>query len=186
MQGSAPPAAVEPEQQEPDPEWEVVEAIAALRLQSEETQPVPPQRERPTEARAEHAERPRPRPENQRPDNRRPENRRPENQRPLFDEEEDRALWAAYRRGQNIPHPLPSEWRVYAVWAGSKHGRGVHAGPHPATWDAIVLRLEAGGYIYHLGSRLKRFETIDAAVARYLHEARRHTAPDPPTIFLWH
>ena len=79
----------------------------------------------------------------------------------------------------------PREVRYYAVWKvrGSDSTRGVWFGPHPECWDALVSRLPGRGYAPGI-TKLRRYYSLDAAVAAYESEASQHDppAPMPPTL----
>jgi len=78
--------------------------------------------------------------------------------------------------------PAAPEW-AYAVWRidGQPQGRGVHVGSDRA-WAAIV-RLLPGQRYSSAVCRLRRCESLGAALALYRREATRHGAPLPAPIF---
>lgn len=99
---------------------------------------------------------------------------------------------AASRRSdtKEAPEPLPEpaveerSGRCYAIWRvpGAAWIRGIHTGGVGTWWTRIVPALPGQQYRYRDGTRLRGYESFEAAHAGYLLEADRHAAPVPPPV----
>ena len=92
----------------------------------------------------------------------------------------------ALRPRRGVGGPVSQEGHAYAVWrlpGAAQDLRGVHAGGLRG-WRAITAAIPGGRY--RSGTdRLRRAETLTAALAVYEAEAERHGAPTPTRVFAW-
>ena len=82
--------------------------------------------------------------------------------------------------------PVSHEGHAYVVWrlpGAAEDLRGVHAGGLRG-WAAITAAIPGGRYRPG-ADRLRRAETLSAAIALYEEEAERHEAPAPTRVFVW-
>ena len=82
--------------------------------------------------------------------------------------------------------PISHRGHAYAVWrlpGAVEDLRGVHAGGLRG-WRAITAAIPGGRYRPG-ADRLRRAETLSAALTLYEAEAERHGAPWPPRVFAW-
>ena len=92
-----------------------------------------------------------------------------------------------YRVTLCLPHHIPDsgDRRFYAVWripGAPRDLRGVHWGQSTGAYNGLL-----GLNNNHFGGiRFRRFESLEAAIAGFQEEARRHRVePEPVQVYRW-